>query len=84
MDGLVFLEEIQLRTQSGFRLGFSDVEYKDYVNQYSENEFAKSPYQRAKDRDRRKYMCSRFSLMDEGEFNVIFKFIFYLIFSGPS
>lgn len=72
MDGLVFLEEIQERTHKGYRLGFSDAEYRDYINQYSVNEYAKSPYQRAKDRDRRKYMCSRFSLADEGEFNVFF------------
>lgn len=56
--------------QRGFRLGFSDGGYRNYVNQYTTNDFAKSPYARAKDRDKKKYMCSRFSLCDEGEFLV--------------
>lgn len=63
---LTLLEDLQ----RGYRLGFSDAEYRNYVNQYTVNDFAKSPYARAKDRDRRKYMCSKFSLADEGEFTV--------------
>ncbi|MCP9257668.1 hypothetical protein DINM_000928 [Dirofilaria immitis] len=41
-----------------------------YINQYSTNEYAKNPIQRAKERDKKKYMSGRFSLMDEGEFEV--------------
>ncbi|CAG9536170.1 unnamed protein product [Cercopithifilaria johnstoni] len=51
----------------GFRLGEGDTLAR-YVNQYSMNEYAKNPIQRAKERDRKKYMSGRFSLMDEGEF----------------
>ncbi|VBB31827.1 unnamed protein product [Acanthocheilonema viteae] len=51
----------------GFRLGEGDTLAR-YVNQYSINEYAKNPVQRAKERDRKKYMSGRFSLMDEGEF----------------
>uniref|UniRef100_A0A915CU87 DDT domain-containing protein n=1 Tax=Ditylenchus dipsaci TaxID=166011 RepID=A0A915CU87_9BILA len=68
-DGVSLIEDLQLQNQRGYRLGFSDGEYREYVNQFSVNDFAKSPYLRAKERDRRKYMCSRFSLMDEGEFS---------------
>lgn len=63
-DRLIF------RLQRGFRLGFSDGCYRNYVNQYSVNELAKSPYLRAKDRDKTKYMSTRFALTDEGEFEV--------------
>ncbi|KAI1720070.1 DDT domain-containing protein [Ditylenchus destructor] len=66
---LPMIETLQTRSQRGYRLGFSDGEYRDYINQYSVNDFAKSPYMRAKERDKRKYMSSRFSLMDEGEFS---------------
>lgn len=45
-----------------------------YVNQYSVNEYAKNPTQRARERDKKKYMCGRFSLMDEFEVLLIFKF----------
>uniref|UniRef100_A0A182EDU5 DDT domain-containing protein n=2 Tax=Onchocerca ochengi TaxID=42157 RepID=A0A182EDU5_ONCOC len=51
----------------GFRLGEGDTLAR-YVNQYSINEYAKNPIQRAKERDKKKYMSGRFSLMDEGEF----------------
>ncbi|VIO94057.1 PHD-finger family protein [Brugia malayi] len=51
----------------GFRLGEGDT-LSRYVNQYSMNEYAKNPIQRAKERDKKKYMSGRFSLMDEGEF----------------
>uniref|UniRef100_A0A158Q8A9 Bm3641 n=1 Tax=Elaeophora elaphi TaxID=1147741 RepID=A0A158Q8A9_9BILA len=51
----------------GFRLGEGDTLAR-YVNQYSMNEYAKNPIQRAKERDKKKYMSGRFSLMDEGEF----------------
>ncbi|KAI1727679.1 DDT domain-containing protein [Ditylenchus destructor] len=66
---LPMIEALQSQSQQGYRLGFSDGEYRDYINHYSVNDFAKSPYLRAKERDRRKYMCSKFSLMDEGEFS---------------
>jgi len=64
------LEDFEQRSQRGYRLGFSGGEYREYTNQYATNELAKSPYTRAKERDKRKYMCSRFSLVDEGEFSV--------------
>ncbi|KAM3720121.1 putative nucleosome-remodeling factor subunit [Dirofilaria immitis] len=51
----------------GFRLGEGDTLTR-YINQYSTNEYAKNPIQRAKERDKKKYMSGRFSLMDEGEF----------------
>lgn len=57
----------------GFRLGEGDTLAR-YVNQYSINEYAKNPIQRAKERDKKKYMSGRFSLMDEGEFEVIQSF----------
>lgn len=57
-------------TELGFRLGEGDTLAR-YVNQYSVNEYAKNPVQRAKERDKKKYMSGRFSLMDEGEFEVI-------------
>ncbi|VDN05007.1 unnamed protein product [Thelazia callipaeda] len=52
----------------GFRLGEGDASAR-YINQFRTNEYAKSPIQRAKERDKKKYMCGRFSLMDEGEFS---------------
>ncbi|VDK42531.1 unnamed protein product [Anisakis simplex] len=51
----------------GYRLGES-YSYKNYVNQYSINDYAKTPYLRAKERDKKKYLCGRFSLADEGAF----------------
>ncbi|KAI1700835.1 williams-Beuren syndrome DDT (WSD), d-TOX E motif domain-containing protein [Ditylenchus destructor] len=66
---LPMIKEFEFRGQQGYRLGFSDGEYRNYINQYSINDFAKSPFLRAKERDKRKYMCSRFSLMDEGAFS---------------
>lgn len=62
-------EEVH-RMDLGFRLGEGDTLAR-YVNQYSMNEYAKNPIQRAKERDKKKYMSGRFSLMDEGEFEVI-------------
>lgn len=68
------IQEQQLtRRTRGFRLGFSDGFYRNYENQYSFNDYAKSPYARARDRDRRKYFSGRFSLTDEGTFDVSFK-----------
>lgn len=51
----------------GLRLG-DNHEYRNYCNQYSVNDYAKTPYLRAKERDKTKYLCNRFSLVDEGEF----------------
>uniref|UniRef100_A0A914R7M1 Uncharacterized protein n=1 Tax=Parascaris equorum TaxID=6256 RepID=A0A914R7M1_PAREQ len=45
-----------------------------YVNQYSVNDYAKTPYLRAKERDKKKYLCGRFSLADEGAFEVSWLF----------
>lgn len=53
--------------QLGFRLGEGET-LRRYINQYTVNEYAKNPHQRTKERDKKKYMCGRFSLMDEGEF----------------
>lgn len=83
-NGINALEHLQLTLledlQRGYRLGFSDAEYRNYVNYYTVNDFAKSPYARAKDRDRKKYMCSKFSLVDEGEFVVSFLYKNIIIF----
>ncbi|KHN88716.1 Nucleosome-remodeling factor subunit [Toxocara canis] len=51
----------------GYRLG-ELCEFRNYVNQYSVNDYAKTPYLRAKERDKKKYLCGRFSLADEGAF----------------
>uniref|UniRef100_F1KPU6 Nucleosome-remodeling factor subunit NURF301-like protein n=1 Tax=Ascaris suum TaxID=6253 RepID=F1KPU6_ASCSU len=51
----------------GYRLGGCN-EFRSYVNQYSVNDYAKTPYLRAKERDKKKYLCGRFSLADEGAF----------------
>lgn len=56
--------------QRGFRLAFSDGYYREYENAYSVNEFAKPFKQRAKERDRKKYLSARFALVEEGEFAV--------------
>lgn len=64
------LKERTLKMHRGFRLGFSDGGYRSYENQYIVNEYAKSPYLRAKDRDRKKYLSLRFSLTDDGTFDV--------------
>uniref|UniRef100_A0A183EIP3 GST N-terminal domain-containing protein n=1 Tax=Gongylonema pulchrum TaxID=637853 RepID=A0A183EIP3_9BILA len=53
--------------EPGFRLGESDTLLR-YVNQYRVNEYAKNPTQRTREKDKRKYMCGRFSLMDEKGF----------------
>ncbi|KAI6196928.1 hypothetical protein M3Y94_01165600 [Aphelenchoides besseyi] len=55
--------------QRGYRLSFSDGKYRDYINEYAINDFAKPAYQRTKERDRRKYLSLRFALTDEGEFS---------------
>jgi len=56
----------------GIRLGFSDAGHRNYVNQFSVNDLARSPYLRAKERDKKRYLNSRFCLTDDGEFNVCF------------
>lgn len=53
----------------GFRLG-EDGNFRSYENQYSINDYAKSPQMRAKERDRKKYLCTRFALGEEGAFEV--------------
>ncbi|KAI6172173.1 hypothetical protein M3Y98_00943600 [Aphelenchoides besseyi] len=55
--------------QRGYRLSFSDGKYRDYINEYAINDFAKPAYQRTKERDRRKYLSLRFALTDEGGFS---------------
>ena len=60
----------QENTKRGFRLAFSDGTYRDYINEYAINDFAKSPQQRTKERDRKKYLAARFSLVEEGHFSV--------------
>lgn len=57
----------------GYRLGGCN-EFRSYVNQYSVNDYAKTPYLRAKERDKKKYLCGRFSLADEGAFEVSWLF----------
>ena len=47
--------------------------YRNYRNEYSTNELAKPFKQRAKERDKKKYLSARFSLTDEGEFQVTTK-----------
>lgn len=51
----------------GFRFG-ENKSFRDYQNQYSINDYAKTPHMRAKERDRKKYLCNRFSLAEEGAF----------------
>uniref|UniRef100_A0A0N4U2G1 Nucleosome-remodeling factor subunit NURF301 n=1 Tax=Dracunculus medinensis TaxID=318479 RepID=A0A0N4U2G1_DRAME len=56
-----------LKLKRGFRIG-DDRQVKQYDNQYSINDYAKRPHLRAKERDKKKYMCGRFSLADEHAF----------------
>lgn len=66
----------------GYRYSFTDGHYREYVNQYSDNELAKSAKQRGKERDRKRYMNLKFALQEEGEFtvsNFIFVFILFLV-----
>ncbi|KAF7638565.1 hypothetical protein Mgra_00001943 [Meloidogyne graminicola] len=63
-----FPSDLELRMRRGIRLGFSDAGHRNYVNQFSVNELAKSPYLRAKERDKKRYLNSRFCLADDGEF----------------
>uniref|UniRef100_A0A158R694 SMB domain-containing protein n=1 Tax=Syphacia muris TaxID=451379 RepID=A0A158R694_9BILA len=51
----------------GYRLG-EDGTFRTYQNQYTVNDYAKTPLMRVKERDRKKYLCNRFSLADEGAF----------------
>ena len=54
-----------------YRLGNDTTNgYRKYVNHYSTSDYAKTPYARAKERDRQKYMAGKFSLADEGTFEV--------------
>ncbi|CAK5069254.1 unnamed protein product [Meloidogyne enterolobii] len=61
--------DLELRMRRGIRLGFSDAGHRNYVNQFSVNDLARSPYLRAKERDKKRYLNSRFCLTDDGEFN---------------
>lgn len=67
-----------LKLKRGFRIG-DDRQVKQYDNQYSINDYAKRPHLRAKERDKKKYMCGRFSLADEHAFEVSLYFFFILI-----
>uniref|UniRef100_A0A914HJP6 DDT domain-containing protein n=1 Tax=Globodera rostochiensis TaxID=31243 RepID=A0A914HJP6_GLORO len=64
------LEELNQRLNRGFRLGFSDGAYLQYVNHYAVNpDLCRSQASRKAERDKRKYLSSRFSLTDQGEFS---------------
>ncbi|KAL3121904.1 hypothetical protein niasHT_000132 [Heterodera trifolii] len=64
------LEELNRRLNRGFRLGFSDGVYLQYVNHYSANpDLCRSAAARKMERDKRKYMSSRFSITEQGEFS---------------
>lgn len=65
-----FMKKKMDNMRRGYRLGFSDGRYRDYQNEYSVNELAKSCKQRGKERDKKKYLSARFALTEEGEFNV--------------
>jgi hypothetical protein len=56
-------------TTTTYRLG-QEISYRRYVNQYSESDYAKSPYQRARERDRIKYMSTKFALVDDAQWQV--------------
>lgn len=49
--------------------------FQRYNNQYTSNPLSKSPYLRAEERHRAKYMAGRFLMEEEGEFKVIISFL---------
>ncbi|KAK0416615.1 hypothetical protein QR680_012591 [Steinernema hermaphroditum] len=61
------MEDTIRRRANGFRLGLIEHHFRNYVNQYSCNDYAKSPLLRNKERDRRKYLSGRFAIEDEFE-----------------
>ena len=66
-------------TQRGYRLAFSDGKYRDYINEYAINDFAKSTQQRTKERDKKRYLNIRFSLTEESEFAVRVQILLTLV-----
>ncbi|CAD5215339.1 unnamed protein product [Bursaphelenchus xylophilus] len=62
------LQEIETNNNRGYRYSFTDGHYREYINEYTTNELAKSSKQRAKEKDKRRYMSLRFALTDENEF----------------
>ena len=62
----IFREDVR----DTFRLGLNDQIYKNYENLYEKNEYAKSPVQRAKERERKKYMGTRFSIDEPFQWKV--------------
>ncbi|CAD5210998.1 unnamed protein product [Bursaphelenchus okinawaensis] len=67
-DEIATLNEINTNNNRGYRYSFTDGHYREYINEYTTNELAKSSKQRNKEKDKRRYMSQRFSLMDEYEF----------------
>jgi hypothetical protein len=60
----------------GMRLGFSDAGHRNYIN-HAIDDLAKSPYIRAKERDKRRYLNSRFCLTEEADFTVKLPILYF-------
>lgn len=59
---LPLLEDYCRELNIAFRLSFSDGGYRKYDNVYDSNEYAKPTIQRLKEKDRRKYISTKFSV----------------------
>uniref|UniRef100_A0A914YSB8 Uncharacterized protein n=1 Tax=Panagrolaimus superbus TaxID=310955 RepID=A0A914YSB8_9BILA len=62
IKALPLLDDYCRELNIAFRLSFSDGGYRKYDNIYDSNEYAKPTIQRIKEKDRKKYMSTRFSL----------------------
>uniref|UniRef100_A0AC35G5H5 Uncharacterized protein n=1 Tax=Panagrolaimus sp. PS1159 TaxID=55785 RepID=A0AC35G5H5_9BILA len=62
IKALPLLDDYCRELNIAFRLSFSDGGYRKYDNIYDSNEYAKTTIQRLKEKDRKKYMSTKFSI----------------------
>ena len=80
---LPLLDDYCRELNIAFRLSFSDGGFRNYDNVYDTNEYAKPTIQRTKEKERRKYLGTRFSLDEPFMVSCFFIFcLFIRFFSG--